>query len=73
MFIGDTSACSKASGLPLIENAKVPDIRAFPLPDHRNEIRIDRNPLNQCTDCGQVRLVPSPIGVCRSATVANIK
>ena len=29
MFIGDTSACTKASGLPFVATAKILDIRAF--------------------------------------------
>jgi hypothetical protein len=60
MFIGDTSACIKASGLPFIETAKIPIYGHFLVRDHRNQIRTDRNPLNLCADCGQVRLAPHP-------------
>ena len=65
MFIGDTSACTKASGLPFIGTGKIADIQVSPLTElAANHLRTDRNPLNSCADCGQLRLVIRiPVGV----------
>ena len=73
MFIGDTSASSKASSLPFIEMAKFFNSHALLIWTHRKHPESDRNPLSVCADYVQVRLSLRGCEHLIYITVANIR
>jgi hypothetical protein len=74
MFIGDTSARSKASRLPFIETTEVLQyLFICPIWTQRKHPKPDRNPLSKCTDYVQVRLYLRRCEHLISIAAANIR